>query len=114
MHICEQPEPPSSLHESVKSTSTVFVYADPPLILIEPAGGAVSRSNLAITVLFSSIATVHVALPAQSVSSQPQPLKPEKRKPSSGSARRVMNLPEANISVQSIPQSIPFPVTVPE
>jgi len=69
-------------------------------------GGAVLK--VAVTDLSEFIVKVQVPVPEQS------PDQPEKVEPAAGMAVRVTEVPESYISEQSLPQSIPGPVTVPE
>src|SRR5215204_3312318 len=78
-----------------------------------PAGLTLSRNlgfsvNSAVTSLASVIVTLQLPVPEQ-----PLPDQPEKVEPAPAVALRVTSRPAGYFSVQSSPQSMPRPVTLP-
>jgi len=78
-------------------------------VLKQPVGGEVVVLNVAVTVLLASSVTAQEPVPEH-----PPPDQPVKVEPAEGVVVRVMEVPSATVSLQSEPQLIPVPVTVPE
>jgi hypothetical protein len=79
----------------------------PTVVTLSVTGGIV---NPAVTVLLTSIVTVHVVIPLH-----PPPLHPRNDDPPVGAAVNVTVEPELNVAAQVVPQLIPVGalVTVP-